>query len=122
MHIHNFIMRLILDTVLFQDDSIRRVTSSYIDDVCINENMVSTEWARNHLPYLDLLAPREAGSKLLGLQVWWELRSKVPELLSSITCRSIFSLHGKLVSHFLFCGWLRIVTAFLKQSTPMRLD
>lgn len=36
-------------TMLSQDDSIRRATSSYIDDVYIDENMVSTEQARKYL-------------------------------------------------------------------------
>lgn len=45
--------------------------------------------------------------------LWWKQKSKVPEAPSIIT-QSIFSLCKKLVSHFLVCSWLRVVTALLK--------
>ena len=64
---------LVLSTVLSFDPVIKQGTSSYVDDVLVNEDVVSAGHVREHLAKFGLAAkgPERArdGVKLLGLSV-----------------------------------------------------
>ena len=120
------VMRAIVDAVLSKDEHIRRATSAYIDDVYINESVVSATCVKQHLDDFGLASkdPEQLknGARVLGLQVWgerntlhWRRGNEVPTMPRTVTRRSVFSLCGKLVGHLPVCGWLRVATAFIKR-------
>ncbi|XP_003369127.1 hypothetical protein Tsp_04553 [Trichinella spiralis] len=45
----------------------------------------------------------------------WRRDNDVGEVPDVLTRRSVFSYCGKLVSHFLVCGWQRIAAAYIKR-------
>ena len=60
-------------------------------------------------------------ARVLGLQVWekdgtlqWKRGSQIPQIPDGLTHQRVFSLCGKLVGHFLVCGWFRVAGAFIK--------
>lgn len=98
-------MSAIMNVVMSQDKEIRRATSSYIDDVYVNENVVSSTRVKEHLERFVLVCkatePLQDGANVLGLpvsndgdKIRWSRGSDVPEV---IIRRSTFSVCGKLV-------------------------
>ena len=120
------VMKAVLHRVLSMDSTVERGTSSYADDILVNEDVVPAVRVRELLGRHGLVAkePERAceGARLLGLSVWGErgtLRWKrdndfgaVPERL---TRRSVFSLCGKLTGHYPVCGWLRVAVSYIKR-------
>jgi transposase InsO family protein/ribonuclease HI len=122
------IMTAILHKVLEQDEKVRKGTDSYIDDIIVNESIVSSECVVNLLRRygLETKPPENLnGSRVLGLKVkktanenweWtrdnqirWE-EQKVP------TKREVFSVCGQLIGHLPVAGWLRPACSFIKRS------
>lgn len=63
---------------------------------------------------------------MLGLEVcgewntlWWMQGSTIQNVPDVITQQNLFSLFWKLVEHLSVCGWLHVVTGFIKQWTNM---
>ena len=59
---------------------------------------------------------------LLGIYIWeehgklrWRRDSKRPKIPDVLTCRTIFSVRGRLTRHFPVCSWLHVAAAFVKQ-------
>ena len=57
-----------------------------------------------------------------GLKVWgerdtlcWKRGTAIPEPLAEMTQCTVFSMCGKLVGHFPFCGWLSVIARVLKR-------
>ena len=48
-------------------------------------------------------------------ELWWKRGSAVPEVPSVVMRQTVFSLCGRLVRHFLVCGWLCIACGILKR-------
>ena len=87
--------------------------------------MACSKRVKEHLECFGLVckAPKllQDGVNILGLHVrgdgeklCWRRGSDVPEVPPVITCQNIFSMCGKLVSHFPIYGWLRMVAAAIK--------
>ena len=100
-------------------------TSSYIDDIFVNEGILSAQVVKENFESFGLTCKEpehlQDGAKELGLRVsgseeglCWRRGGDVPGVLSNITCRSIFSVCGKLVGHYPVCGWLRVAVAAIK--------
>ena len=99
--------------------------SSYIDDVYVNKNVASSRRVKEHLEHFGLvykaLEPLQDRVNVLGLHISgdgeklrWRRGSDFLEVPPVITCRSTFSMCGKLVGHFLICSWLRVAEAAIK--------
>ena len=70
------VMKSVLTAVLTQDETVDRATSSYLDDIFVNEDVVSVQCVENHLLRYGLeCKPAEHvadGARVLGLGVWGE--------------------------------------------------
>ena len=120
------IMRAVLEAILKQDPVVRAGTSAYIDDVYVNEDIISAEVVQSHLDRFGLSSkPPERlrdGARVLGVRVEqeghdlvWKRDNTFGEVPSKLTRRTVFSLCGKLVGHLPVCGWLRVAAAYLKR-------
>ena len=126
MNVSPVIMKAVLTAALNQDPVISAGTSSYIDDVYVNEDVVSADAVREHLERFGLSskAPERLidGARVLGIRVEesggelrWRRDNEFGEVPEKLTRRSVFSLCGKLVGHLPVCGWLRVATAYIKR-------
>ena len=121
------VMKSVLTAVLTQDETVDRATASYLDDIFVNEDVISAQFIEKHLSRYGLeCKPAERvtdRARVLGLNVWGggrgELRMKrnnaFGDFPDTLTRRSVFSFFGKLIGHLPVCGWLRIATAYMKR-------
>lgn len=120
------VMKAVLSRVLSMDPEVERGTSSYVDDILVNEDVVSAASVRELLGRQGLVAkePERAcdGARLLGLSVWgergalrWRRDNDFGGVPARLTRRSVFSLCGKLVGHYPVCGWLRVAVSYIKR-------
>ena len=91
--------------VLKLDETVDRSTSSYLDDIFVNEVVVSVQFVEYHLLRYGLEC-KPAERVFDGATVFGE----IPDTL---TRRSVSSLCGKLICHLPV--WLRVATAFIKR-------
>ena len=126
LNVTPLIMWAIVNTVLSQDGIINTATSSYIDDIFVNESMSSSVCVKEYLEQFGLAgkAPEQpsTGTHVLGLcvleekgKMQWHHRSEFPAVTDRLTGQIVFSVYRKLTGHFPVCGWLRVATAFVKQ-------
>ena len=120
------IMSKILKTVLASSPDIQSGTSSYIDDILVNKDIVSSDRVISHLSKYGLESkqpvPLERGAAL-GLKIvpssaeglTFQRGNTVPDVSGSLTRKELFSLCGKLVGHYPVCGWLRVTCSYLKR-------
>ena len=122
------IMTSILRKVLSLEETIRRGTDSYLDDILVNNDIVDTDKVADHLLRFGLRAkPAESieKSKVLGLKMKrmqdghlsWERGNSVPSVADQVTRRELFSICGLLVGHYPVCGWLRVACSFIKRAS-----
>ena len=89
------IMRAIVEAALSKDDAVRQATSAYIDDVFINEDIVSATRVKQHLDNFGLKSKEpkrlQNSARVLGLTVRekdktliWERGNKVPSVPRSL--------------------------------------
>lgn len=120
------IMKAVLSATLACDEEVDRASSAYVDDILVNESILSAEQVGAHLRKFGLeCKPAERlvdGARVLGLKVWgdqgrllWARENSLPDIPSSLTRRSVFSVCGRLVGHLPVCGWLRPAVAFVKR-------
>ena len=123
------IMTKILSKVLSMDDQIDRATDHYIDDILVQESVVSASRVREHLQRYGLESKEPEGldgGRVLGIALskapgghlkmsrGSELSSFISES-SDMTKRRLFSLCGRLTGHYPVAGWLRPHCSFLKR-------
>ena len=120
------IMQSIVKAVIGQDETVSRATSSYVDDVFVNESVCSAAQVKTHLERFGLTCKNpeqlSSGARMLGVYVWeergklrWRHDGKRPKVPNVLTRRAVFSLCGRLTGHFPVCGWLRVAAAFVKR-------
>ena len=122
------IMTKILNKVLSLNDRVRRGTDSYIDDIIVDEGVVSAEDVVSHLALYGLEAkPPESldGGRVLGLslsknnegKLWFKRGNELPSVGEEEipTKRELFSMCGRLVGHYPVCGWLRLACSYVKR-------
>ncbi|XP_043206517.1 uncharacterized protein LOC122372905 [Amphibalanus amphitrite] len=120
------VMKTVLETVAKQDKNVEKAVSSYVDDVLVNEEVMSAEKVAEHLQAFGLEckdpARAQEGARILGLRVWgeqgalmWKRDNDVREAAGPVTKRKVFSLCGQLTGHLPVCGWLRPATSLLKR-------
>ena len=123
------IMTMILSKVLSMDDQIDRATDHYIDDIMVQESIVSASRVREHLHRYGLESKEPEGldgGRVLGIALnkvpnghlrmsrGSELSSYISDS-SGMTKRGLFSLCGRLTGHYPVAGWLRPHCSFLKR-------
>ena len=120
-------MKKVVQAVLNQDADVERATISYVDDLCVNEDIVTTDRVVELFSRFGLeCKPPERvqdGARLLGLRVRksgggdleWTRDNKVGAPPDVMTRRTVFSWCGRLVAHVPVCGWLRPAAAWLKR-------
>ena len=120
------IMKTIINEVLSQQETIKEGTSAYLDDIYVNEDVVSSSRVRSQLAKFGLICKNperlEDGTRVLGLNVRqergtlkWGRGTAVPVVPDIFTRRVVFSLCGKLVGHLPVCGWTRAATGTIKR-------
>ena len=120
------VMKAVVRAVLEQDPSVERAVLPYVDDLLVNEDIVSAERVIEHFAEYGLeCKPPEraaAGTRLLGLRVRpeggelrWSRDNAVSDPPAGVTRRAVFSWCGRLVAHLPVCGWLRPAVAWLKR-------
>ena len=120
------IMTAIMSAIRQQDEAVKQAILSYIDDIFVNEGILSAQAIKEYFESFGLtckeLERLQDGAKVLGLCVssseeglHWRRGGDVPGVLSNVTRQSVFSVCRKLVGHFLVCGWLRVVVAAIKR-------
>ncbi|XP_065675760.1 uncharacterized protein LOC136091968 [Hydra vulgaris] len=119
------IMTKILKKVLSLDKFVESGTDSFIDDIIVNNNIVSSCRVQELLKKYGLdskLPEKLVGGRVLGLRVYkqcnqvrWKRDNipKVPE--GKMTRRQIFSWCGQLTGHFPIANWLRPSCSYLKR-------
>ena len=119
-------MRSVVKAVIGQDETVSRATSSYVDDIFVNESVCPAAQVKTHLERFGLTCKNpeqlSSGARVLGVYVWeergklrWRCDSERPKVSNVLTRRAVFSVCGRLTGHFPVCGWLRVAAAFVKR-------
>ncbi len=123
------IMTIILKNVLSMNPKIDAATMCYMDDILVNESVISAGDVTAHLKKYGLTAKDSIdieGNRALGLfisrdpsgKLSFKRGSTIEEIFDSVrgwSRRELFSLCGKLVGHYPVAGWLRIACSFSKR-------
>ena len=118
LNVMPMIMKAIVSTVLEQEEGTMKATSSYINDIYSNEEVISADEVKAKLESFGLTCKDpeclKYKVKVLGLKVWeqretlrWKRGTAIPETPAEMTQCTVFSMCEKLVDHFPVCGWLR---------------
>lgn len=120
------IMTSILKTVLGKRTDVKTGTSSYIDDILVDETVVTATEVVEHLTKFGLATkspePLEGGAAL-GLklkrdrsgELIFQRGNDIPEVGDMLSRRELFSACGKLVGHYPIAGWLRVACSYVKR-------
>lgn len=120
------IMTRILKTVLGKRKDVEMGTSSYIDDILVDETVVTAAQVVKHLTKFGLAtkAPELLeGSAALGLklrrdksgELIFRRGNEIPEVGEELSRRELFSACGRLVGHYPIAGWLRVACSYVKR-------
>ncbi|XP_047144675.1 uncharacterized protein LOC124818174 [Hydra vulgaris] len=96
LNVAPIIMKSVVSTIIDQDELVKRGASAYVDDVFVNEEVVSLDYVKRHFEKYCLERKESEqigcnGVHILGLRVY------------------------KLVGHLPVSGWLRAVCSLLKR-------
>ncbi|KFD64015.1 hypothetical protein M514_23725 [Trichuris suis] len=120
------IMKAIVGLVRSLASDVSKGTSAYLDDILVDETIVSAHAVRKHLARygLECKSPQKVseGARVLGLAVWgerdtlqWARGTDIRDPPRRLTKRSVFAYRGELIGHYPVGSWLRIATAFVKR-------
>ena len=122
------IMSRVLLKVLSLSEDIRKGTDAYIDDIVVNESVVSVLDVKKHLARFGLQTKEPValdGARVLGLHVQknessgvlrWMRDNALPVISDGeLTKRQVFSLCGQLVGHYPVARWLRVACSYIKR-------
>ena len=120
------IMTAVLRAVLKKDGEVEKATSSYIDDILVEEVGVSAENVKDHVGMYGLIAkppePLENGAALgLRLQrskagkLVFSRGNEVPVVTEGLTKGELYLVCGKLVGHYPIASLLRVACSYIKR-------
>ena len=120
------IMMAVMSAIRQQDEAERQATLSYIDDIFVNEGILSAQAVKEHFESFRLICKKPEhlrdGAKVLGLlvsgseeELCWRRGGDVPWVPFNVTHQSVFSVCRKLVGHYPVCGWLRVAVVTIKR-------
>ncbi|XP_043225494.1 uncharacterized protein LOC122383282 [Amphibalanus amphitrite] len=126
LNVAPLLMKAVVRAVLSQDSAVERAVSPYVDDLLVDEEVVSAERVVEHFRRFGLEckppARAEDGARMLGLRVQpvagelqWSRDCAVVPPPEVVTRRAVFAWCGRLVAHFPVCGWLRPAAAWVKR-------
>ncbi|XP_037093010.1 uncharacterized protein LOC119112829 [Pollicipes pollicipes] len=126
LNIAPMVIKAVVRSVLEQDAVVQRAVLPYVDDLLVNEDVLSAERVVVHFAEfgLDCKHPERAasGAWLLGLRVQaegrelrWVRDNPVGASPARVTRRAVFARCGRLVAHLPVCAWLRPAAAWLKR-------
>ena len=126
MNVAPLVMKAVVKAVLERDDRLVRGVLPYVDDLLVDEDIVSADEVVQHFQSygLECKPPQRAadGARLLGLHVSscggelrWRRDADVPAPPVKVTRRALFAWCGRLVAHVPVAGWLRPAAAWLKR-------
>ena len=122
------IMRSIVKAVIGQDETVSRATSSYVDDIFVNESVCSVAQVKTHLERFGLTCKNpeqlSSGTRVLGVYIWEErgklrwrrdgtTKHKTPCCVGCLT--KLWWDRHKLIQHVVtgarmvrksLCGWM----------------
>ena len=133
LNVAPLIMKAVVRAVLERDAAVARGVLPYVDDLLVDEDVVSAEHVVEHFARYGLACkpPVRAadGARLLGLrvseragQLWWRRDNPVAAPPDALTRRTVFAWCGQLVSHLPVMGWLRPAAAWLKRRANALTD
>ena len=119
------IRSIILKTVLERMEK-EGAVSSYIDDILVNETIVTAAEVVAHLKCFGLAAKLPEtldGGAALGLKLKrskaggleFQRGNQIPEAKQYLSRRELFSICGKLTGHYPVAGWLRTACSYIKR-------
>ena len=121
------IMSRILAKVLSMDVLVEKGTDHYIDDIWVNEDIVSADYVKSHLLKYGHVSKDPVSldnTRVLGLRVIgdkdkqiWKRDGALPVIDSKMTKRELFSVCGKLIGHYPVANWLRVACSYVKRLT-----
>ena len=124
------IMGKVVQLVLSQSEQVQEGTDSYVDDIVVDESVVSVDEVVQHLQRYGLEAKppeRLEGGRVLGLtiscssegELMFGRGNEVPrvEKGEKLTRRRLFSICGQLVGHYPVGGWLRVACSYVKRES-----
>ena len=99
------VMKTVLETVAKQEENVKRARSAYVDDLLVDEEVMSAERVAEHLRAFGLECKEpmrvKDGARVLCLRVWgersslkWKRDNDIPEIVGPVTKRKVFSLCG----------------------------
>lgn len=108
------------------NESLCQSVSSYIDDLFIDENVVSVTYVKKHLEKWGLVCkePEKIGFdkdvRVLGLKIhsdftWHRDGILLKKEAKNLSKREMHSIIGELIGHFPVCGWLRVACSYLQR-------
>ncbi|XP_054259447.1 uncharacterized protein LOC128984178 [Macrosteles quadrilineatus] len=107
------------------DPIVRSATDSYVDDIVVNKEIVSSDVVIRLLETYGLTAkPAETldGGRVLrlrlrraGCKLMWYRDNKLKPLDQVKTKKDVFSLCGQLIGHYPVASWLRPACSFVKR-------
>lgn len=119
------IMSAIVNKVLSADPQVCSGSDSYVDDIIVNEDVVSVQRVVELLKKfgLECKSPEKlSGSRVLGLSIFesdgklfWKRDNVLQEPTEEMTKRDVFSFCGKLIGHFPVASWLRPACSYVKR-------
>ena len=120
------VMKAVVRLIMAQDAAVERAVCPYVDDLLVDEAVVSAERVVEHFERFGLECKppvrAEDGARMLGLHVRrvagelrWSRDCAIPDPPDSVTRRSVFVWCGRLVAHLPVCGWLRPAAAWVKR-------
>lgn len=126
LNVAPLMMKGVVRAVLERDERMKRGVLPYVDDLLIDEDIVSADEVVQHFARygLDCKPPERAadGARLLGLRVGayggelrWQRDGDIPAPPVKVTRRALFAWCGRLVAHLPVAGWLRPAAAWLKR-------
>ena len=126
LNIAPLVMKAVVGAILKRDEAVNRGVLPFVDDLLVDEDIVSAEQVVAHFARYGLQCkpPQRAahGARLLGLQVGaragelqWRRDNAVGPPPQTLTRRTLFAWCGQLVSHLPVAGWLRPAAAWLKR-------
>ncbi|XP_065668044.1 uncharacterized protein LOC136088283 [Hydra vulgaris] len=127
LNVAPMIMKSVVSAVIDQDELVKSGTSAYVDDIFVDESVVSLDFVKRHFLKYGLESKEgeqigNDGVRVLGLcvrkvgnKLMWSRGNRVDAISQKLTRRVVFSICGQLVGHLPVCGWLRVICSLLKR-------
>ncbi|XP_065645706.1 uncharacterized protein LOC136076160 [Hydra vulgaris] len=127
LNVAPMIMKSVVSAVIDQDELVKSGTSAYVDDIFVDESVVSRDYVKRHfLKYgLESKEGEQIGNdgvrvlgfcvRKVGNKLMWSRGNRVDAMSQKLTRRVVFSICGQMVGHLPVCGWLRVICSLFKR-------